>query len=927
VASLISETVWSNLVNRLVLRKLVVLTLILPASFISGAAFMAPAAQAVAANELSNLTISSGTLSPTFDSAVRTYTASVNGTSVNITPTFIGEGKTATVNGVLRESGSAATVTLDPGVNTITVEAIVGGISTSYTVTISRVHTITYELNNATSGSVPSTETVLAGSVYTVALNTGNLKRTDFRFLGWGDNATDGSGTIYRPGVDTLTITANTVLYAKWDNPYGFGLYLDKPFVQNSYIYSPTDAATALANANDYSPAACPSNLIIGTITSGSGCFVEVNGLYGGASTDTADQTVGGTGTNFFGSRSSGFTITFPTPQTYFGMWWSGGSVSDTIEFLSGTKVLATMNTSSLATLLSPSGYPIAEASNGGAFPSGTIAAPNGILYPKGYYFGKPSIYDTVTPTTFPSSYGTLSGGYSTKITTAYLYAYIHAFGQGGVTFTGVRLTGGSFEFDNMVTSSKTLTPALSLIKTDSETAIPVVIFDKNGSSSSTMESQSSTIPAALSTNTYSRPGFTFGGWNMKADGTGRTLAGGAEYSFDANTTLYAVWTPNTVTPAKNLPAGGTVTASDANSDGTWDLVATPNAGYTFSGWSCNASQTPASASSATTTVLPTANTTCTASFTAITYAVTSTPNLIAGGTVTSTDANSDGTWDLVATPNAGYTFSGWSCTASQTPTSASTATTTLVPTADSACTATFQVNAAPRPAPRPIVPAAPVQSSQIIEAPTACYITSPYQVTGVFDMPISNIAINGQVISTSLWTQASNKVTISIPTNLNETVGIQIINGASPQLPLISCSTAVTPSATTTLPATVPPTTTTPVASITADSMAFDIYYNMNSATLDSKNKAIIRAKYRELRSKLNSNAQVVVKVTGWVQPTITSPNVRGLSIWRAKSVVQYMQSLGLKAKYTIQAPGHEKLNIAQSRRASAVISWSTSK
>jgi outer membrane protein OmpA-like peptidoglycan-associated protein len=197
--------------------------------------------------------------------------------------------------------------------------------------------------------------------------------------------------------------------------------------------------------------------------------------------------------------------------------------------------------------------------------------------------------------------------------------------------------------------------------------------------------------------------------------------------------------------------------------------------------------------------------------------------------------------------------------------------------------------------------------------------------------MPISNIAINGQVISTSLWTQASNKVTISIPTNLSETVGIQITNGASPQLPLISCSTAVTPSATTTPPATVPPTTvpptTTAVASITADSMAFDIYYNMNSATLDSKNRAIIKAKYRELRSKLNSNTQVIVKVTGWVQPTIISPNVRGLSIWRAKSVVQYMQSLGLKAKYTIQAPGHEKVNIAQSRRASVAISWGTSK
>jgi uncharacterized repeat protein (TIGR02543 family) len=285
-----------------------------------------------------------------------------------------------------------------------------------------------------------------------------------------------------------------------------------------------------------------------------------------------------------------------------------------------------------------------------------------------------------------------------------------------------------------------------------------------------------------------------------------------------ANTTCTASFTPviYTVTPAKNLPAGGTVTATDANSDGTWDLVATPNAGYTFAGWSCSASQTPASASSATTTVVPTANTTCTASFTPVIYTVTPASDLPAGGTVTATDANSDRTWDLVATPNAGYTFAGWSCTASQTPASTSSATTTVVPTANTTCTASFT----------PVV----------------------------------------------------------VPTP-------------------------------------------TPVPSIVSHTLAFDIFYNLNSATLDSKNKAIIKAKYQELRSKLSPNAKVVVKVIGWVQPTKISPNVRGLSIWRAKSVVQYMKSLGLDAKYIIQAPGHEKLNIAQSRRASAVISWSTTK
>ena len=551
MAPLIPETVWSNLVNRFFTRKSLVFSLTLPLLLISGITLTAPAAHAATDSQLTNLSVSSTTLSPAFDSGTYSYTASldISTTLVGVTPTFGGVGETATVNGVLTSSDSSTPVTLVNGVNTITVIAYApDGTSTTYTVTIS-LYTVSYLLNNATSGSVPISETVMVNSSYIVAFNSGNLKRTGFRFLGWGDNASDGSGNIYRPGIDTLTITANTVLYAKWDNPYGFGLFLDQPFVQNSYVYNPTDAATALDTADGYSLGTCPSNLVIGTITSGTGCRVEPDGLYGGASTDNSTQTVGGTGTNFFGSRSGGFTITFPSPQTYFGMWWSGGSVSDTIEFLNGTTVLATMTTASLATLLAPSGYPIAEANAPWTFPVGSITAPNTNVSPKGYYFGKPSIFDTVTPTTFPSTYGTLSGGYTSKITTAYLYAYIHAFGQGGITFTGVRLTGGSFEFDNMVTSSKTLTPSQELILTESKTASSVVNFDRNGSTSSVMAGQSSSIPVALSTNTYTRSGFTFGGWNTKADGTGRTLAGGAEYSFDGGMTLYAVWISNISTP------------------------------------------------------------------------------------------------------------------------------------------------------------------------------------------------------------------------------------------------------------------------------------------------------------------------------------------------------------------------------------------
>ena len=45
-----------------------------------------------------------------------------------------------------------------------------------------------------------------------------------------------------------------------------------------------------------------------------------------------------------------------------------------------------------------------------------------------------------------------------------------------------------------------------------------------------------------LSSSTPTRTGYTFVGWNTKADGTGTTYAAGATYSTNADVTLYAQW-------------------------------------------------------------------------------------------------------------------------------------------------------------------------------------------------------------------------------------------------------------------------------------------------------------------------------------------------------------------------------------------------
>ena len=75
--------------------------------------------------DLSALTISSGTLSPAFDSAVTSYTVTVTDiTSATVTPTAAHSNADITVNTVAVESGSASeSINLSMGSNIITIEA------------------------------------------------------------------------------------------------------------------------------------------------------------------------------------------------------------------------------------------------------------------------------------------------------------------------------------------------------------------------------------------------------------------------------------------------------------------------------------------------------------------------------------------------------------------------------------------------------------------------------------------------------------------------------------------------------------------------------------------------------------------------------------------------------------------------------------
>lgn len=76
-------------------------------------------------------------------------------------------------------------------------------------------YSLTYSGNSSTSGSVPTTQnSTTSSSTVTLSAAQGDLLRTNCTFGGWNTRA-DGTGANYLDA-GTITLTANTTLYAKW---------------------------------------------------------------------------------------------------------------------------------------------------------------------------------------------------------------------------------------------------------------------------------------------------------------------------------------------------------------------------------------------------------------------------------------------------------------------------------------------------------------------------------------------------------------------------------------------------------------------------------------------------------------------------------------------------------------------------------------
>jgi uncharacterized repeat protein (TIGR02543 family) len=86
------------------------------------------------------------------------------------------------------------------------------------------------------------------------------------------------------------------------------------------------------------------------------------------------------------------------------------------------------------------------------------------------------------------------------------------------------------------------------------------VSFNGNGATGGSMAPESSAVAAALTTNVFTRTGYTFSGWSTNPGGGGTLYSDGASYDFASDVTLYAQWSLIPPTPAVAMfnPAGTT---------------------------------------------------------------------------------------------------------------------------------------------------------------------------------------------------------------------------------------------------------------------------------------------------------------------------------------------------------------------------------
>jgi|GEM_PF-2163438 len=276
---------------------------------------------------LSNLVVSTGTLSPIFSSSTFAYTDSVSNATdtITITPTAGDASSTITVNGFAITSGSSSSpISLTVGTTTITTLVTAGdGVTQStYTILVNRAATSTGGGTGTTTGSTNST---LSNLVVSTGTLSPIFSSSTFAYTDSVSNATDTITITPTAGDASSTITVN-----------GFAITSGSSSSPISLTVG-TTTITTLVTAGDGVTQSTYTILVNRAATStGGGTGTTTYSI-----TTSANPTIGGTavGGGVFDAGAS-VSVTATPSSGYNFVNWTGGpqvSASTTYTFTADT--------------------------------------------------------------------------------------------------------------------------------------------------------------------------------------------------------------------------------------------------------------------------------------------------------------------------------------------------------------------------------------------------------------------------------------------------------------------------------------------------------------------------------------------------------------------------------------------------------------
>ena len=421
--------------------------------------------------------------------------------------------------------------------------------------------TLTYDGNGATSGTVPAAATSYPNGTSVTVLGKNTLAKTGYTFSGW-NTAANGSGTAYAAGA-SITMNANYTLFAQWSE--------NKSSV--SIAASPSGAGT-------FSPA---SPVLAGVDTKPNVTATAVPGykfsswaITGGAtisSTSTNPTTVTGKGASEAATLTANFVRTYAFIEGRFHITNSSRDGSWINTFNSG-------DWDENSTRI-----PFAYDETNHEFYLRTYATPKELSTQISnydpYFFIKlstssssVSAADTYRPNTSGASNTELSAtGSVNKRVAATPGNSSHSY-----KFNSTDESGYVKLYFNQSYIWYWLEQTLEYNANEGTGSDPAskAYYDRDKS-----------VQAAA--NTYTRDGYTFTGWNTKANGSGTAVAANEWFSITANTTLYAQWSEITHTVSVASAGNGTVSPASVSSVGktttSENITATAATGYYFTNW------------------------------------------------------------------------------------------------------------------------------------------------------------------------------------------------------------------------------------------------------------------------------------------------------------------------------------------------------